>query len=198
MLIINKVNPTEDDQQSLTVEVPNPGAKKKVTSQRRIEANRHNALLSTGPRDTQRTRFNAVRHGLLAEGLTQWDDAEEFEETILAFRAIYDLSDPLDAFLITRMALDMLRSRRIAQLEAGSITALSGPPNKSIDPTSDRFTPMIDPIVMKEFGGQILDRFERYNTATLNRLLRCRRELERIPRDKPGQGTPTQTSRTPM
>jgi len=75
MLNFKKANITENhqqvstnDQQSPTVNVPNPGAKKKVTSERRIEANRHNALLSTGPRNTQRTRYNAVRHGLLAEG----------------------------------------------------------------------------------------------------------------------------------
>jgi hypothetical protein len=181
-MLINKMNLPDDHQQSAAVEVPNPSAKKKVTSEKRIEANRHNALLSTGPRDTQRTRFNAVRHALLAEGLTEWDDAEEYEENILAFRARYAPSDPLDAFLIKRMALDMVRSCRIARLEAGSITALSSPPN------TDRRIPMIDPTVMKEHGGPVLDRLERYSTATLNRLLRCRRELERMRRDEPGLG----------
>jgi len=205
MLNIKKANTTENhqqvpsnDQQAPTVNAPDACAQKKGPSQRRIEANRRNALLSTGPGNTQRTRYNAIRHGLLAEGLTQWDDAEEYEENILAFRAIYAPSDPLDTFLIKKMALDMVRSRRIARLEAESITAVSSPPDTSSDPTSDRCTPMIDPLVMKEYGGPVLDRLQRYDSATLNDLLRCRRELERTRRDEPGQGAPTRTSRTPM
>lgn len=197
-MLINKTNLPEDGQQSPTVNVPNPSAKKKVTTERRIEANRHNALLSTGPRDTQRTRFNAVRHGLLAEGLTQRDNAEEYEENILAFRAIYAPSGPLDTFLIKKMALDMVRSCRIARLEAESITAVSSPPDTSSDPTSDRCKPMIDPIVMKEYAGPVLDRLDRYNSATLNRLLRCRRELERTRRDEPGPGSTDTDIATPM
>jgi hypothetical protein len=189
MLNIKKANITENHQQAPTVNAPDPCAQKKGTSQRRIEANRRNALLSTGPGNTQRTRYNAIRHGLLVEGLTQWDNAEEYEENILAFREIYPSSDPLDTFLIKKMALDMVRSRRIARLEAESITAVSSQPDTSSDPTSDRCTPMIDPIVMKEYAGPVLDRLERYNSATLNRLLRCRRELERIRRDEPGPGS---------
>jgi len=195
MLNIKKANTTENhqqvpsnDQQAPTVNVPDACAQKKGPSQRRIEANRRNALLSTGPGNTQRTRYNAIRHGLLAEGLTQWDDAEEYEENILAFRAIYAPSDPLDTFLIKHMARDMVRSRRIARLETETITVLSSPDTSS-DPTSDRCTPMIDPLVMNEYGGPVLDRFQRYDSATLNNVLRCRRELERTRWDEPGPGS---------
>jgi hypothetical protein len=41
-----------------------------MTSSRQIEANRRHALKSTGPASTegkQRSRFNALRHGLTAE-----------------------------------------------------------------------------------------------------------------------------------
>jgi len=196
MLNIKEANITENhqqvptnDQQSSTVNIPNPGEKKKVTSERRVEANRRNALRSTGPRNTERTRRNATRHGLLAAGLTPWDSAEEHEENILALRAIYPSSDPLETLLIEQMALDMVRFRRIGSLEAGTITALSSRPDTSSDPTSDRCTPMIDPITMKEYGGPALDRCQRYASATLNRLLRCRRELERTRRDEPGPGS---------
>jgi hypothetical protein len=60
-----------NDQQAPTGNAPDACSQKKGTSQRRIEANRRNALRSTGPGNTQRTRHNAIRHGLLAEGLTQ-------------------------------------------------------------------------------------------------------------------------------
>jgi hypothetical protein len=79
----------------------------------------------------------------------------------------------------------MIRTRRIGRMEAENITLLSNQPAPSSD--SDQCTPMIDPTVMKEYAGPLLDRLQRYDSATMNRLLRCWRELERIPRDKPNQ-----------
>jgi hypothetical protein len=105
--IIKEANTTENhqqvpsnDQQAPTGNAPDACSQKKGTSQRRIEANRRNALRSTGPGNTQRTRHNAIRHGLLAEGLTQWDNAEEYQENIHALTAIYPSSDPVVTFLI--------------------------------------------------------------------------------------------------
>ena len=144
--IDEKVKLTEKDQQAPTVNASDPSAKKqkKGTSQKVIERNRRNSLHSPGPRNTQRTRYNALKHGLLAAGLTEWDDAEKYEENIHALTAIYSSSDPVDAFLIEQMALEMLRSRRTARLEAETITVFSRPDTSS-DPSSDRCTPMIDP-----------------------------------------------------
>jgi hypothetical protein len=51
---------------------------KNPASERKIEANTRNALRSTGPKDTTATRFNAVKHGLLAAGVTELDDAEGY------------------------------------------------------------------------------------------------------------------------
>jgi hypothetical protein len=192
MLNIEKqeANIAENHQQAPTVNASDPCAQeqKKGTSQRRIEANRRNGLLSTGPRNTQRTRYNALKHGLLAEGLTEWDDPAEYQEVIHDLTAIYPSSDPLDAFLIEHIARDMVRSRRTARLEAGTITVFSRP-DPSSDSTSDRCPLMIDPMMMKEYAGLALDRFERYTSAALNRVLRCRRELERMRRDEPGSGS---------
>ncbi len=189
--IDEKAKVTEKDQQAPTVNASDPSAKKqkKGTSQKKIESNRRNSLHSTGPRNTQRTRHNAIRHGLLAEGLTEWDDPAEYQEVIHALTAIYPSSDPLDAFLIEHIARDMVRSRRAARLEAENITALSSWPDPTSDPTSDRCSPMIDPMIMKAYAGPVLDRLERYTSAALNRMLRCRRELERIRRDEPGPGS---------
>lgn len=87
------------------------------SSRKRIEANRRNALHSTGPRNTKRTRHNAVRHGLLAEGLTQWDNAEEYQEDLRALAATYPSTNPLDRFVTDHMALDMVRARRVARMD---------------------------------------------------------------------------------
>ena len=192
MLNIKKeeANLGENQPQAPTVNASDPCAQeqKEGTSQRKIESNRRNSLRSTGPRNTQRTRHNAIRHGLLAEGLTEWDDPAEYQENIHALTAIYASSDPLDTFLIEHIARDMVRSRRTARLEAETITALSSRPDPSSDPTSDRCSPMIDPMIMKAHAGPVLDRLERYTSAALNRMLRCRRELERMRRDAPGSG----------
>jgi hypothetical protein len=54
-----------------------------MTSFRQIQANRRNALRSTGPRSRsgkQRARANALRHGLSGETvITVLEDAEEYE-----------------------------------------------------------------------------------------------------------------------
>ena len=83
-------------------------AQAKGSSPKRIEANRRNSLLSTGPRNTERTRHNAVRHGLLAAGLTEWDNVEEYQENVRDFNIIYLPTNPVDRFLVEHMALDMV------------------------------------------------------------------------------------------
>ena len=62
-----------------------------MTSLRQIEANRHNALKSTGPttpEGKERSRCNAVRHGLTAETviavLESSEDYETFEATVIS------------------------------------------------------------------------------------------------------------------
>jgi hypothetical protein len=189
--IDEKANLAENHQQAPPVNASDPSAKKqkKGTSQKKIESNRRSSENSTGPKNTKRTRYNAVKHALLAKGLTEWDDPAEYQEIIHALMAIYRSTDPVDTFLIEQMALEMLRSRRTARLEAETITALSSRPDPSSDPTSDRCSPMIDPMIMKEYAGPALDRLQRYASANLNRMLRCRRELERMRRDEPGSGS---------
>jgi hypothetical protein len=79
-----------------------------MTSYRRIEANRRNALKSTGPRTEagkQASRCNAVRHGLTAETvigmLEHADDYKAFEEAITAD---YDAQSAVERELVLRLA----------------------------------------------------------------------------------------------
>ncbi len=39
----------------------------KQTTRKKIEANRHNAKKSTGPKNTSLTRYNALKHGILSK-----------------------------------------------------------------------------------------------------------------------------------
>jgi hypothetical protein len=65
-----------------------------MTSYRQIEANRRNALKSTGPKTDagkQVSRCNAVRHGLTAETvLSAFEDAEDYKAFEVAITADYD------------------------------------------------------------------------------------------------------------
>ncbi len=53
------------------------------TSAKKVASNRINAQKSSGPTNTNSTRFNATKHGLLAVGITELDDAEGYR-TILS------------------------------------------------------------------------------------------------------------------
>src|SRR5438105_7726868 len=94
-----------------------------MTTFRQIEANRRNARHSTGPitqDGKQRSRQNAVRHGLRAEtvisALENADDYQAFEATIIAD---YDAQSAVERELVLRLASLLWRIRRATKMETG-------------------------------------------------------------------------------
>lgn len=92
-----------------------------MTSLRQLEANRLNALRSTGPRTEagkSRSRLNAVRHGLTAEtvipNLEDADDYKAFEATVIAD---YCAETAVARELILRLASLLWRLRRATAIE---------------------------------------------------------------------------------
>lgn len=65
-----------------------------MTSLKQIEANRHNALKSTGPTSEagkERSRRNAVRHGLTAETVIEFlEDPEDYKAFEMSITAEFD------------------------------------------------------------------------------------------------------------
>jgi hypothetical protein len=171
---INHDHLSIDDRGTPPLDKPETGTKRTIRSERQREASRRNGRRGRGPKNTERTRHNAVKHGLRAKGLTELDNIQEYLDDVRELRAHYLPVGPMDTILIEHAALDMVRFRRTARLEAETIAAVSSRPTASNDAT-----PTIDPLVMKEYAGPVLDKIQRFSTATLNRLLRCRRELER-------------------
>jgi hypothetical protein len=94
-----------------------------MTSYRQIEANRRNALNSTGPRTEtgkRQSRRNAVRHGLTAEtviGLLE--DAEDYRQFEAAVIADYDAQSAVERELVLRLASVLWRLRRATTMETG-------------------------------------------------------------------------------
>jgi hypothetical protein len=94
-----------------------------MTSFRQIEANRRNARKSTGPKTEagkQRSRCNAVRHGLTAEtviGLLE--DADDYKAFEAAVIADYDAQSAVQRELVLRLASLLWRLRRATTMETG-------------------------------------------------------------------------------
>ena len=94
-----------------------------MTSYRQIEANRRNALKSTGPRTEagkQASRCNAVRHGLTAETvIAALEDAEDYKAFEGAITADYDAQSAVERELVLRLASVLWRLRRATTMETG-------------------------------------------------------------------------------
>ena len=94
-----------------------------MTSFRQIEANRRNAYKSTGPiteEGKQRSRCNAVRHGLTAETVIgALEDAEDYKAFEAAIIADYDAQSAVERELVLRLASLLWRLRRATTMENG-------------------------------------------------------------------------------
>src|SRR5215469_6927446 len=94
-----------------------------MTSFRQIEANRRNARKSTGPiteEGKQRSRCNAVRHGLTAETVIgALEDAEDYEAFQATIIADYDAQSAVERELVLRLASLLWRLRRATTIETG-------------------------------------------------------------------------------
>jgi hypothetical protein len=92
-----------------------------MTSFRQIEANRGNAVKSTGPSTEEgklRSRRNAIRHGLCAETVIDIiEDSEDYRTFEAAIIADYDAETAVARELVLRLASLLWRLRRIIAIE---------------------------------------------------------------------------------
>ena len=94
-----------------------------MTTFRQIEANRRNALKSTGPKTKagkDQSRCNAVRHGLTAETVIGvLEEAEDYRQFETAVIADYDAQSTVERELVLRLASVLWRLRRATTMETG-------------------------------------------------------------------------------
>jgi hypothetical protein len=94
-----------------------------MTTFRQIEANRRNARKSTGPvteEGKQRSRCNAVRHGLTAETvICALEDAEDYKAFEAVIVADYDAQSAVERELVLRLSSVLWRLRRATTMETG-------------------------------------------------------------------------------
>jgi hypothetical protein len=94
-----------------------------MTSFRQIDANRRNARKSTGPiteEGKQRSRYNAVRHGLTAETVIDvLEEPEDYKAFELSVTADFDAQTAVERELVLRLASLLWRLRRATAIETG-------------------------------------------------------------------------------
>jgi hypothetical protein len=104
-----------------------------MSSLKQIEANRRNALKSTGPttpEGKERSRCNAIRHGLTAETvIPALEDVKDYQAFEAAVIADYDAESAVERELVLRLASVLWRLRRATGIETAlfeSVTAQPG------------------------------------------------------------------------
>jgi hypothetical protein len=101
---------------------------------KQIEANRRNALKSTGPttlEGKERSRRNALRHGLTAETvIATLEDAEDYQAFEAAVIADYDAESAVERELVLRLASVLWRLRRATGIETTLLESVIAEPGK--------------------------------------------------------------------
>jgi len=157
------------------------------------------AQRSGGPRTKQgkeRSRHNAVKHGLVARGLTELDDSDAYESLVQRLMKAKRPVGDIEKFCVRRIAFHMTRLERAEKLEAEFITGelhprLKGP---SILDILAPETQVIEPGLPAAIGAlsvvNLVAGFQRYEGVLENKLYRAIHELERLQRMRRGENVP--------
>jgi hypothetical protein len=151
-----------------------------------IEANRRNALRSTGPRtETGRavSSRNALKHGLTAERIILFDEQREsFERVYSDLIAALKPHGPMEHQLAERIALNAWRLRRAYRVESGLFErARSAWREGATEQTSD-----VDLVFLRlsTSNDDELGKLSRYEAAIERSLRRALLDLERRQRER--------------
>ncbi len=165
---------------------------KKPDAPARTRANRENALKSTGPRDTSRTRHNALKHGLLSRNiLLSGEEAGLLRE--LGERLSEELAPQgvLEALLVDRIVSSAWRLRRALAAERDCIQAVSDG-SSSIDFFQQLSgTQATNVSLARSFAGKgALLSLMRYEAAFERQIYKALHELQRLQAARRGEEPP--------
>jgi hypothetical protein len=175
-------------------------AENRNTSSRKVQANRRNALKSTGPRTTngkRRVARNAVRHGFFSKWLlVQHQDGKEsqseYDDFYADIREHYQPVGWLEVLWAEKIAVWSWRLRRLIRCESGQIAralaehsyeleqskadGLAEP--ESVLSSSPEIDAMTDHLFLPE--KEELDKLLRYEAMINRQLNHAIAELERV------------------
>jgi hypothetical protein len=128
-----------------------------------------NTPTSTSPTPSGQ-RHNAVKHGLMAEGITVLDDSTEYTAIRDDLEDEYQPTGAMESFLLNRMALCMTRLNRAAVLEAQYVNSRVASQNP-VDPAGTRPD-------LTTYQVENLNRtYHRYETAIQNKLFQTLKQF---------------------
>jgi hypothetical protein len=175
-------------------------------SQKKVEANRRNAKQSTGPKTEEgksRSRFNALKHGILASALliTKGEGAEdpaEFDELLDGLRRDLAPVGALEEMLVEKLAVCWWRQKRALRCEAGLVRRAFLPDparerseilSRSLGYGSNPELATIKDHLSLPLDGD-LDLILRYETTIQRQLVYAINQLERLQRARKGEHVP--------
>jgi len=151
-----------------------------MTSEKKIQANRRNALKSTGPKTPEgkgAIRLNALKHGLLSkEVLLPGEDEEALTELDEHLRDELQPVGELENLLVERIVASYWRLRRLEQVEIG-IFAWERSEERAKRPEREAYGYEWDRMkYLKSFDITVSD--EKKHKEALSRARRIRSEQE--------------------
>jgi hypothetical protein len=150
-----------------------------MTSEKKAEANRRNALKSTGPKTPEgkaAVRLNALRHGLRSEEiLLPGEDEQALRELDEYLRAELQPVGELENLLIDRVVAAYWRLRRLGRVEAGIFI------QESYGDVGDSDASMLGLSFIRDGNGaNAFSKLSRYETAIERSLYKALHELQRL------------------
>jgi hypothetical protein len=176
-----------------------------MTSLKQIDANRRNALKSTGPTSEvgkERSRQNAMRHGLTAETVVEpLENREDYKAFEMSITAEFDAQTAVERELVLRLTSVLWRLRRATAIETGLLQIRAPdeerPPQHGDCAEIGKVEMTLRFLRLAKFDNGSFERLNRYETAlwrqaaqllfALNFLHRPRRRQSRFAtmRDSP-------------
>jgi hypothetical protein len=168
-----------------------------MTSDRKAEANRQNALKSTGPKTLEgktAVRLNAVKHGLLAEEiLLPGEDEAALRKLGERLRTELQPVGELENMLVDRIISAHWRLRRLGRVEAGIFTykyygTLSD--TQEMEGMQEANTTMLGHAFVTDANeSNAFSKLSRYETAIERSLFKSLHELQRLQAARQAEGT---------
>jgi hypothetical protein len=156
-----------------------------MTSDKQAEANRQNALKSTGPKTPEGkavARLNAVRHGLLSqEVLLPGEDEATLRELGERMRAELQPVGELESLLVEQIIAAVWRLHRLRRVEAGIFAReFSGGSVRAAGSSATDTAALGLSFIRDANGANAFSKLSRYEAAIERSLYKALHELQRL------------------
>ena len=156
-----------------------------MVSKRKLQANQSNSKLSTGPKDTRHTRYNAQKYGLLSKAAIiqtgqAREDPRELKDLLEALREDRQPEGAMEEILVDRIAACYWRLRRALRAEVGEIRLLADDALRNSLLHAADMEPELVGLLRSLPDENVLAKIIRYETAIDRQMYRALKELREL------------------